>query len=51
MSEEGDALIVQVESLRSGLSCTLCHLRWGCPGPEKLLAPLEADGARASLPA
>ena len=46
LSEEGDALLVQVEALRSGLSCTLCHLRWGCPGPEKLLQPLAEGGPR-----
>lgn len=50
LSEEGDALVVQVESLRSGLSCTLCHMRWGCPGPEKLLQPLaEGDSAISAL--
>ena len=48
LSEEGDALIVRVESLRSGLSCTLCDLRWGCPGPEKLLQPLAEGGPRPS---
>lgn len=45
LSEEDDALLVQVEALRSGLSCTLCRLRWGCPGPEKLLQPLDREEA------
>ncbi len=50
LREEGDALVVQVEALRSGLSCTICHLRWGCPGPEKLLQPLAEGEPRPSAP-
>ncbi len=45
LREEDDALIVNSEQLRSGLSCTVCHLRWGCPGPEKLLSPLTEPAA------
>lgn len=33
--DEGDALVVNGESMRSGLSCSLCEQRWGCPGPER----------------
>ena len=52
LREKGEALIVYAERLRSGLSCTRCDLRWGCPGPEKLLSPLvDEPSPRAAHPA
>lgn len=50
LREDDDALIVHSESLRAGLSCTTCHLRWGCPGPEKLLRPLTEGEAAHQAP-
>ncbi|MFQ5526750.1 MAG: Crp/Fnr family transcriptional regulator [Thermoanaerobaculia bacterium] len=44
LREEDDALVVQSEQLRAGLSCTLCPHRWGCPGPDQLASPLFGEG-------
>ncbi len=40
LQEEGETLVVRAEELRAGLRCSLCDLRWGCPGPEHLTSPL-----------
>lgn len=45
LREEDDALVIQAEELRSGLRCSLCHLRWGCPGPDQLASPLLAESS------
>ncbi len=36
LREEGDVLVVQTEQMRSGLACSQCSQRWGCPGPSQL---------------
>ena len=36
LREEGEDLIVQTEQMRSGLACSQCSQRWGCPGPNQL---------------
>ena len=43
LREEGEALVVQSEELRAGLSCSQCPQRWGCPGPEQLATPRAVE--------
>lgn len=48
LHEEGEALVVQADELRAGLSCTLCPHRWGCPGPDQIASPLVAGSELAA---
>jgi CRP-like cAMP-binding protein len=49
LREDREVLIVDTEALRSGLSCSLCEQRWGCPGPDQRLKSLfEPAGAPAA---
>ncbi|MDX1503437.1 MAG: Crp/Fnr family transcriptional regulator [Thermoanaerobaculia bacterium] len=44
--EDGDELVVETRAMRSGLSCSACAQRWGCPGPHaRLLDPGEWPAA------